>query len=325
MQLIPLEQIETVGLVGAGSVGHSWAALMLARGYTVVASDPQVGAQRCLEQAVTECWPALSRLGLSSETTPPWEKLHFTDSLAELAGRSDLVQENVPENPDVKRKVIGEIDKHLKSDKLILSSSGGTPPSQLQEFCQKAPARLVLGHPFHPAHIVPLVEVLGGQHSDPAAIELALRFYEQLGKRPVLLKREVVGHLSNRLQFALLREAAHCLASGVASAEDIDAAVRWGLGPRWALMGSLMTFNLAGGSGGLSSLLERFGDDIQHWWDALEPTQLTPEVREALVVGAGELTAGRSNSEWARMRDEMLIDYLSFAREHPYPTDKRNS
>ncbi|WP_053184463.1 3-hydroxyacyl-CoA dehydrogenase NAD-binding domain-containing protein [Pseudomonas thivervalensis] len=321
MTLIPLEKIKTVGLAGAGAVGYGWAALLLARGYNVIACDPAEEAQTRLEQAVIERWPSLRRLGVATSDHPPFERLQFATSLAQMAKDSDLVQENAPENPAIKSDVISEIDAHLPADRLILSSSGGVPPSQLQSYCQ-APERLVLGHPFHPAHIIPLVEVVGGAQSSPEAVELALQFYRGLGKYPIHLKREMVGHLSNRLQFALLREAAHCLATGVASASDIDAAIRWGLGPRWALMGGLMTFNLAGGSGGLSSLLDRFGDDIQRWWDALEPTQLTPAVRSALVAGAQELTAEKSNDDWAQWRDETLIEFFRFVSEHPFPSDQ---
>nr|WP_315400955.1 3-hydroxyacyl-CoA dehydrogenase NAD-binding domain-containing protein [uncultured Duganella sp.] len=319
MPLLPLERIETVGLAGVGAVGYGWAVLLLARGYAVIASDPAPGARQALEEAVAERWPAMLRLGLTTQAAPPLERLRFAASLAEMAAASDLVQENAPENSAIKQQVIAEIDAHLAPDRLILSSSGGLPPSQLQSYC-KWPERLVLGHPFHPAHIVPLVEVVGGERTDPAAVELALRFYERLGKRPIRLQREMVGHLTNRLQFALLREAAHCLAAGMASATDIDAAMRWGLGPRWALMGGLMTFNLAGGPGGLASLLERFGNDVERWWADLEPTQLTPEVRQALIAGAAELTGNRPNEEWALWRDDALIDYFRFASAHPHPT-----
>lgn len=319
MSLLPLEQIRTVGLAGAGAVGYGWAALLLARGYTVLASDPAQGAQARLEAAVAQRWASLRRLGVTDEDKPPLDRLRFAGSLAEMAQASDLVQENTPENPEIKREVISEIDRHLPPDRLILSSSGGVPPSELQSFCTRAPGRLALGHPFHPAHIIPLVEVVGGTQTDPAVVELALQFYAHLGKRPIHLRRELVGHLSNRLQFALLREAAHCLATGVASATDIDAAMRWGLGPRWALMGSLMTFNLAGGSAGLGSLLERFGNDVQRWWDALASTQLTPAVRDALVEGARELTGDRSNDEWAQWRDDALIEFFRFVSTHPYP------
>lgn len=324
MRLLPLDRIATVGLAGAGAVGYGWAALLLARGYRVVASDPAEGAQRRLQDAVVERWPALRRLGIATVEAPPLHALTFAGSLAEMAQASDLVQENAPENPAVKREVIAAIDASLPPDRLILSSSGGVPPSQLQRFCARAPERLLLGHPFHPAHIIPLVEVVAGERSTPGAVALAMQFYRGLGKRPIHLKREMIGHLSNRLQFALLREASHCLASGVASASDIDAAMRWGLGPRWALMGGLMTFNLAGGAGGMGSLLERFGDDVQRWWDALEPTQLTPEVRSALVAGAQELAADRSNDDWAQWRDDALIEFFRFSARHPYPTDDRN-
>ncbi|CAN7799832.1 3-hydroxyacyl-CoA dehydrogenase NAD-binding domain-containing protein [Paraburkholderia hospita] len=324
MQLLPLEKIRTVGLAGAGAVGYGWAALLLARGYDVVASDPADGAHTRLEQAITERWTSLRRLGIATTEAPPMGHLRFASSLVDMAQASDLVQENAPESPNVKRQVIGEIDAYLPADRLILSSSGGVPPSELQSFCQ-APERLVLGHPFHPAHIIPLVEVVGGDKSAPEAVALALQFYKGLGKHPIHLKREMVGHLSNRLQFALLREASHCLAAGVASASDIDAAMRWGLGPRWALMGSLMTFNLAGGPGGLSSLLERFGDDVQRWWDALEPTRLTPEVRSALIAGAEALTADQSNEQWAHWRDDALIEFFRFVSDHPYPADHKNS
>jgi len=320
MVLLPIEKITVVGLAGVGSVGFGWAALMLAKGFQVVATDPAEGAEDRLRSAIVDRWPSLLRMGATTAASPPLDSLRFVQSLAEMATLSDVVQENSPEAPEIKESVISEIDRFLPADRLILSSSGGVPPTQLQSCC-KYPHRVLLGHPFHPAHIVPLVEVVGGEKTSSAAISLAMSFYRKLGKKPIHLKREVVGHLSNRLQFALLREATHCLASGVASAEDIDAAMRWGLGPRWALMGSLMTFNLAGGEGGLESLLERFSDDVQRWWDSLEPTRLTPDVRNALILGAKELGAGRSIREWEHWRDEALLDYFQFRAAHPYPTD----
>lgn len=322
MPLLAIDQIKTVGLAGAGAVGFGWAALLLARGYQVVAADPAEDAESRLRAAVHDRWPALVRLGIATTESPPIDALKFVSSLEEMAAASDLVQENAPEGTEVKRAVISAIDSALRPECLILSSSGGVPPSVMQSYC-KHPERLLLGHPFHPAHIVPLVEVVGGDRSTPEAVEIALQFYRRLGKHPIHLKKERVGHLSNRLQFALLREASNCLASGVASAEDIDAAMRWGLGPRWALMGSLMTFNLAGGEGGLESLLNRFADDIQKWWDSLEATKLTPEVRASLVEGARQIGAGISNREWELWRDNALIDFFQFRSTHPYLTDTK--
>ncbi|TWC97409.1 3-hydroxyacyl-CoA dehydrogenase [Sphingobium sp. AEW010] len=303
-------------------MGYGWAALLLARGYSVLASDPAAGAEERLRSAVNERWPALVAMGLA-KGSPPVERLAFAGSLAEMAARSDLVQENAPEDPGIKSGIVAEIDAHLPADRLILSSSGGLPPTQLQSYCQ-APERLLVGHPFHPAHIIPLVEVVPGEATVPQAVDLALSFYRDLGKRPILVKREMVGHLVNRLQFALLREASFCLAEGVASASDIDGAVRWGLGARWALMGSLMTWNLAGGEGGLESLLDRFAGDVQRWWDALASPSLTPEVRRALIEGADELKMNMSNTEWADWRDKTLIAFARFGEDHPFPGDPKS-
>jgi carnitine 3-dehydrogenase len=317
--LLPLESIKTVGLAGAGAVGYGWASLLLARGYDVVAFDPADGLEERLASAVVERWPALRAMGLAVDE-PPLDRLSCVDSIGEMASKADLVQENGPENPQIKGAILAEIDEVLPADRLILSSSGGVPPSDLENFCRH-PHRVLVGHPFHPAHIIPLVEVVGGWATSKESVDLAISFYERLGKKPIRLKREMVGHLANRLQFALLREASYCLAEGVASAADIDGAVRWGLGPRWALMGCLMSWNLAGGEGGLESLFERFAGDVQRWWDALGTTQLTPEVREALVEGARELQGDRTIADWSAWRDTALIDFAGFTAAHPYPGD----
>ena len=321
--LLSLDQIKVVGLAGTGSVGAAWAALLLAAGYDVVACDADAAAADRLSDAVRAAWPVLCALqdGLAEE--PPLQRLRIVSTLEELAGASDLVQENVAEALDVKREVLSRIDAVLPPDRLILSSSGGVPPSTLQSYCEH-PERVLLGHPFHPAYVIPLVEVVGGQRTSPQAIDLALAFYKKLGKHPIRLRKEMVGHLTNRLQFAILREAIHCLNEGVAGADDIDAAVRWGLGLRWALMGPLMTFNLAGGSGGVEQIVGRFRDDVHTWWDALGDPRLTPEVSARLFSGVEELRHGRSNDEWARWRDQELIELLKYRGDHPYLADQRN-
>lgn len=316
---LPLENIRTVGLAGAGAVGYGWAALLLARGYTVLVYDPAVAAEDRLRAAVVERWPALVDMGLASGEAPV-DRIRFAPSLGELADGSDLIQENGPENPEIKSSMISEIDARLPADRLILSSSGGLPPSQMQQAC-RYPARLLVGHPFHPAHIIPLVEVVPGEATASAATDLAIAFYRNLGKKPILVKREMIGHLVNRLQFALLREASFCLAEGVAEAEDIDGAIRWGLGARWALMGGLMTWNLAGGDGGLESLFARFTPDVQRWWDALGEPKLDAYVRHTLIEGARSLQGDLSNADWAKWRDETLVAFARFSAQHPYPGD----
>ncbi|PIT00363.1 hypothetical protein TSA1_06040 [Bradyrhizobium nitroreducens] len=318
--LLPLDAIRVVGLAGLGSVGSAWAALLLASGYDVVAYDYDPTVARSLDSAVRAAWPVLSSLRSDLPTKPPMEKVRFVGSLEALAAGSDAIQENVAESLEIKREVMSRIDAALPSDRLILSSSGGVPPSRLQEFCRH-PERVVLGHPFHPAYVIPLVEVVGGQRTSSEAVDLAIAFYQTLGKRPIRLRKEMVGHLTNRLQFAMLREAIYCLSEGMASADDIDSAVRWGLGLRWALLGPLMTFNLAGGSAGIEQLIARFGSDVETWWDALGAPRLTPDVCAKLYEGVRELRHGKSNDQWGQWRDGELIELLKFRGEHPYLAD----
>ncbi|WNV11751.1 3-hydroxyacyl-CoA dehydrogenase NAD-binding domain-containing protein [Tardiphaga sp. 709] len=318
--LLPLEEIAVVGLAGAGSVGTAWAALLLYAEFDVVVFDPDPQAPRRVRAGVEAAWDTFRQLRQEAPASPPLARLRFVETLEALAADSDLVQENVTEAIDVKGKVISEIDRYLAPDRLILSSSGGVPPTRMQEYCVH-PERLVLGHPFHPAHVIPLVEVLGGDRTRPDAVVLAKAFYQKLGKRPIVLLKERVGHLSNRLQFALLREAINCLNEGVASADDIDAAVRWGLGLRWALMGPLMTLNLAGGDGGIEQILSRFKGDVELWWASLGQPTLTPDVCESLRKGVEQLRGDRSNAEWSKWRDEQLIELLTFRQGHPYPDE----
>jgi len=315
--LLPLDGIKVVGLAGAGSVGTAWAALLLAAGYDVVAYDQDPAAANRLEDGVRDAWPVLTALRPGTEDMPPLKRVRFFASLEEMARRADLVQENVAEALEVKREALARIDAALPPDRLILSSSGGVPPSQLQEYCRH-PERVLLGHPFHPAYLIPLVEVVSGKQTREDAVDLAIQFYTKLGKRPIRLRKEMVGHLTNRLQFAVLREATHCLSEGVASADDIDAAVRWGLGLRWALMGPLMTFNLAGGTGGVEQIVARFKNDVQSWWDALGEPRLTDEVCKSLFEGVRELRHGKSNEEWALWRDAELVELLKYRAQHPY-------
>ncbi|WP_228122083.1 3-hydroxyacyl-CoA dehydrogenase NAD-binding domain-containing protein [Variovorax paradoxus] len=318
--LLPLEAIRVVGLAGAGSVGTAWAALLLAHGYEVLFYDPDAQAGTRLKDGVREAWPALRAIYSGLDPLPPLERVGVAATLEDLARGSDLVQENAGESLETKRSVLSTIDAALPANKLILSSSGGVPPSRLQEFCAR-PERLLLGHPFHPAYLVPLVEVVGGERTREDAVDLAMRFYTALGKHPIRLKKEMVGHLTNRLQFAVLREAIHCLSEGVASADDIDASMRWGLGLRWAMVGPLMTFNLAGGPGGIEQLIDRFRSDVEQWWGALGAPMLTDQVCEKLFAGVRELRHGISNDEWARWRDSALVELLRFRSALPYPAD----
>ena len=231
-----------------------------------------------------------------------------------MARASDWLHENAPERVEVKRDLIREIELHAGTDVVICSSSGGLMPSDIQEGMAD-PGRLVVAHPFNPSHLVPLVEVVAGRHTRPDVVERTVALMVGIGKRPIRIKREATAYMANRLQFALLREAVHCLVEGIASPQAIDDAVRFALAPRWAVMGGLMTFALAGGAGGMASVVDKFGASTEAWWASLGAPTMTPQVREALVSAADELAAGRSMAEWIGLRDRELVRMLHLVQE----------
>ena len=307
---LPPHLVKRIAVLGTGSVGASWAALFLARGLEVWAYDPAAGAEQRARDFILNAWPALLALNHTAQAQPDWDRLRFVGTAAEAAQKAEVIQENLPERVEVKDVVLAEVDAAASSDKIILSSTGGIPPTRLQAALGR-PERLVVLHPFNPAHLIPLVEVVGGEHTLPQVAQWAMDFAEHMGKHPILLHTEANGHMTNRLQFALVREAVNCLLEGVASAQDIDAAVRHGLAPRWALMGGLMTLHLAGGPGGMRGILDHAGDAIQQWWKPGPEPSLEPEVIQKLVDAAAQVSAGRPIADWVQWRDQSLVDVLA--------------
>jgi carnitine 3-dehydrogenase len=228
---------------------------------------------------------------------------------AALAG-AEFVQESAPEREDLKRALLARLDAVLDPEMVIASNSSGLLMSRVQIDCRH-PERCVIGHPFNPPHLVPLVEVVGGGKTSPEAIERALDFYAAIGKQPIHIRREVPGHVANRLQAALWREAVHLVAEGVASVADVDAAISAGPGLRWALMGPHLTFHLAGGVGGIDHFLDQFAAPMASWWETLGNPTLTPKLREQLAEGIADETAGRGISELEARRDLFLVDLLA--------------
>lgn len=308
------DKIRSVAVIGTGSVGASWAALFLAHGLDVVAHDPAQDAEVRARRFIAEAWPALVALGQANTPQPPLARLRFVATAAQAAREADVVQENVPEKPDLKAWVLAEIDAAATPEKIILSSTGGITPSVMQASCAN-PERLVVLHPFNPSHLIPLVEVVGGRHTKPEVIDWAMAFARRLGKQPIRLNAEAKGHMTNRLQFALVREAVACLIEGIASAQDIDAAVRYGLGPRWTLMGSLLTLHLAGGNGGMQGILAHAGKAIEEWWTPMTQPQLTPQVQARLAMAADEVSSGQPVEDWVHWRDQALVGLLGLQRD----------
>ncbi len=315
---IPPAQIEMVGIIGTGSVGASWAALFLAHGMRVLAHDPAPGAEAKTQAFIADAWPSLMALLGTPQRAFPAEKLRFLPSIEAVAQGAQVIQENAPERPEIKAEIIAAIDAAASREKIILSSTGGIFPTILQQSC-RYPERFVVMHPFNPAHLIPLVEVVGGSATAPAVTAWAMAFAELCGKHPIQLLREATGHLTNRLQFALLREAVHCLAEGIASPTDIDDAVRYGLGPRWALMGGLLTMHLAGGPGGMKGILDHAGSAIQGWWDSLGQPHLDPATRDKLLAAAQEVANGHSIAEWVEWRDRNLVQMVQLIQQEIGP------
>src|SRR6059036_2525394 len=245
--------IHRIAIVGTGVIGASWAAQYLARGFDVVATDPAPNAEANLRKYVDEAWEQLTVIGLSPGAAR--DRLSFTSSMKDALSNADLVQENGPERPDFKVKLFADMDDATPVDSLIASSSSGITPSVMQSQC-KHPERILVGHPFNPPHIIPLVEVVGGAKTSPQAIQRAMAFYASIGKKPILLRKELPGHVANRLQLALYREVMYLIEQDVLSVADADAAVSWGPGLRWGIMGPNLQFHLAGGAGGMKHFFE---------------------------------------------------------------------
>ncbi len=307
MNLIDPHDVRRVALVGAGTIGSSWATFFLSRGMDVTVSDPSPTGEQFVSRFVNEAWPAMKRLGLADGADPA--RWHFCTDPAEAVREAQFVQESAPERFEIKSALYAQIDRVLPPDTVVSTSTSGLSISAMQEGIAGA-HRYVVGHPFNPPHLIPLVEVVGGKKTDPAVIDWTLQFYNHCGKRAIRINKEVPGHLANRLQVALWREAVHAVDQGVASVEDVDAAVVYSIGLRWAMMGPHMSLHLAGGAGGLRHQIEHIGPGIQKWWEDLGEPRLTPQVNEKLIAGVEQEASGRSIAELESQRDQVLLELL---------------
>ena len=272
--------IHRIAIVGTGVIGASWAAQYLARGFDVVATDPAPNAEANLRKYVDEAWKDLTVIGLSPGAAR--DHLTFTTNMKEALSNADLVQENGPERPDFKIKLFADMDEATPADSLIASSSSGITPSVMQSQC-KHPERVLIGHPFNPPHLIPLVEVVGGTKTSPDAIQQALAFYVAIGKKPIYLRKELPGHVGNRLQAALYREVMYLIQQGVLSVADADDAVSYGPGLRWGVMGPSLQWHLGGGPGGIQHFMEHLMDPLASMIKVLGTPDITPELKQTFV------------------------------------------
>jgi carnitine 3-dehydrogenase len=297
--------ITTVAVLGCGTIGASWAANFLARGLDVRASDPGPEAEGFLRRFVDTAWPTLEALGLASGADRGRLSFH-ANPLAAVAG-AGFVQESGPERIEVKVNLFEQVGRALPPEVIIASSSSTLLPTAMQVRCPH-PERVLLGHPFNPPHLIPLVEVCGGERTSADAIERAMAFYTAMGKHPIRLRKEMPGHVSNRLQSALWREAAYLVEQGVVDVADVDAAISQGPGLRWALMGPILTFHLAGGAGGLEYLMRHI--PVAALWPTLGTPEMTDAFKRTLIEGVLDEVHHRSVPELAAERDRKLLAVL---------------
>jgi carnitine 3-dehydrogenase len=300
--------MSTVAVVGTGVIGASWAAHFLAHGLDVVATDPAPGAEERLRADVTAILPpddaAIARL-------------RFAADPGEAAAEADFVQENGPEREDVKHALFGVLDEAARPDVILASSSSGLLPSVIARGCPRHPERVVIGHPFNPPHLIPLVEVVPGRETAPEVVDRAVAFYTSVGKRPIRLSRELPGHVANRLQAALWQEAYSLVERGVATVADIDTAIAYGPGLRWAVLGPFLNQHLSGGAGGLAHVLAHLGPSTEQWWRDLGRVHLTPELAEKLIAGVDAELDGTDDRALVAARDAVLDRLLAAKAAQP--------
>lgn len=295
-------------VLGAGVIGASWTALFLASGRSVAVYDPSAQTESMVKRYVDTVWPVLEKLNLTENGNP--DRITFHDTPSKAVEGALFVQESVPERIEIKHALYREIEASLSPDVIVASSASGLTLSEMQQGWSD-PQSFVLGHPFNPPHLIPLVEVMGNDKTSSTAVDYAESFYKAVGKVTIRVNREVPGHVANRLQAAVWREAIHLVSTGVASVEDIDTAMWAGPGLRWAVMGPNMLFHLGAGEGGLEEFCERYTDSFNRWWDDLGELHLDPAMAEKLVAGVKEESRGVPAARLCEKRDEMLAAILS--------------
>ena len=301
----PASSIQTVGIVGSGVIGASWSALFLASGHDVINYDPDPDNAQKTNAFIDQAWKSLGELGLITTKASP-SRIRYVDTAADAVKGADFIQESVPERLDIKLKTYQEIEPALDAGAIVATSSSGLLLKDMQQGWSD-PSRFILGHPFNPPHLIPLVELLGNDQTADGVLDTAAAFYESCGKETIRVLKEVPAHVANRLQAALWRESISLVAQGVASVKDVDKAVTAGPGLRWSVMGPHMLFSLGSGGGGIDTFCERFGPSFKTWWASMDTPDLTPEVIAMLKDGITEEEAGRDFEALTAERDAKLI------------------
>ncbi len=314
--------IKTIGIAGAGVIGAGWAARMLAAGLDVIAFDPSEDAETAMRGKIERAWPHMQRLMDKPENADKTDKpdlkpgtLSFTRDIGEMAAAADWIQEAAPEREDLKIDLFKQMDRAARPDTIIASSSSGFLPSRLQSQCSQ-PQRVLIGHPFYPVYLLPLVETVGGEQTSNETLDRADAFYRTIGMFPLRLKKEIDGYICDRLQEALWREALHCLNKGIGSTQDIDRAITYSAGIRWAIMGSFLHYHLAGGDGGMRHFISQFDPTLELPWTDLAFPKWSPELADKLIKGCEAQAGDETVQAWEERRNACLVDIMQVLKKH---------
>jgi carnitine 3-dehydrogenase len=308
-----MAEIRTVGIAGTGLIGAGWAARLLVRGYDVIAYDVTPTAEAKLRSAIAVAWPSMLRLLGTGK--PKKGKLTFTTDLEEMAAQANFIHEAAPEREDLKIKLFRDIDRIARPDVIIASSSSGFLPTRLQSECS-SPSRVIIGHPFNPVYLLPLVETVPGAKTSAEAMDRAGLYFEAIGMHVLRLKKEIEGYICDRLQEALWREALHILDKDIGTTGDIDDSIVYSAGMRWAFMGSFLTYHLAGGPGGMRDFMKQFDPTLELPWTDLRFPRWNDALEKRLIEGCEAQAARRSVAEIEAKRNDVLADMMHLFKQH---------
>ena len=297
--------IDNIAVIGIGVIGTGWIIRFLYNQKKIKVYDPNIEQKKNLLKEIKRVEPILKKI--YKKKINLLKQLEFSKSLKDAVENADLIQENAPENENLKKNLIKEISEHSKINSIIASSSSGLLPSNIQSKC-KNPKRLIIAHPFNPVYLLPLVELVAGKKTDKKFINKANIFYSNIGMKTLILKKELPGYLSDRLQESMWRESLHIINEGYASTQDLDDAIIYGPGLRWSLMGTFLTFHLAGGKMGMAHMLEQFGPALKLPWTKLKAPILNSKLKNKIINGTKKQSKNRSVENLSNLRDNFLLD-----------------
>ena len=300
-----MKRIKTLGLLGTGVIGAGWAARALHAGINVIASDINPKMEKWINEAIENALPSLKSL-TEGINLPPKGNFTFTTDPISMSKQVDFIQENIPEVLDLKRDSLKAIADTTNKDIIISSSTSGFMPTELQKD-MKFPERFIVGHPFNPVYLCPLVEIVGGKETSKDIKEIAKNFYESIGMHALMVRKEVPGHISDRLQEAMWREILHALNDDIATTGELDESIVYGPGLRWPIMGMNQIYMLGGGEGGAQHFIKQFGPTLEWPWSHLKAPKLNQEIINRFVEGVETQAAGKSVREMEKIRDECLV------------------